>query len=68
MKPNLIFLDEPFSALDSFTAANLRQELLKVWHEENLTIVMVTHLIDEALQLGDRIAGEYSSTNALGHR
>lgn len=56
MKPNLIFLDEPFSALDSFTANKLRKELLEIWQQENLTIVMVTHLIEEALQLGDRIA------------
>lgn len=56
MKPSVIFLDEPFSALDSFTATKLRQELLNIWQQEQLTIVMVTHLIEEALQLGDRIA------------
>lgn len=56
MKPDIIFLDEPFSALDSFTAKKLRAELLQIWQEQKLTLVMVTHLIDEAVQLGDRIA------------
>ncbi|HEX3099499.1 MAG TPA: ABC transporter ATP-binding protein [Patescibacteria group bacterium] len=56
MKPSIIFLDEPFSALDSFTATKLRADLLKIWQEQNITLVMVTHLIDEAIQLGDRIA------------
>ncbi len=54
--PQVIFLDEPFSALDSFTANRLRSELLQIWQEHNLTIIMVTHLIEEALQLADRIA------------
>ena len=53
--PRVIFLDEPFSALDSFTAKALRQELLAVWKERHMTIIMVTHNIEEALELGDRI-------------
>ena len=53
--PDIIFLDEPFSALDSFTATQLRQELLRLWEGRGLTLVMVTHLIEEALLLGDRI-------------
>lgn len=56
INPDIIFLDEPFSALDSFTATKLRADLLKVWEERKITVVMVTHLIEEALQLGDRIA------------
>lgn len=56
MKPDIIFLDEPFSALDSFTATKLRADLLKIWQDQKLTLVMVTHLIDEAISLGDRIA------------
>jgi NitT/TauT family transport system ATP-binding protein len=55
INPEMIFLDEPFSALDSFTAKKLRAQLVEIWQETKLTIVMVTHLIDEALQLGDRI-------------
>ncbi len=55
-KPKIIFMDEPFSELDSFTAEELRQELLKIWRDTKLTIIMVTHLIEEALELADRIA------------
>ncbi len=53
--PDILFLDEPFSALDSFTAKRLRVELLDLWQERKFTAVVVTHLIEEALQLGDRI-------------
>ncbi len=55
INPKVIFLDEPFSALDSFTAKILREELLSIWHERKMTIIMVTHNIEEAIQLGDRI-------------
>src|SRR3989338_3568461 len=55
-KPKIIFMDEPFSELDSFTAEELRHELFEIWAERKPTIVMVTHLIDEALELADRIA------------
>jgi len=55
MKPQVLFLDEPFSALDSFTAAKLRSDLLHIWRERKLTLVMVTHLIEEAVELGDRV-------------
>ena len=55
-EPKVIFMDEPFSGLDSFTASELRRELLRIWQERKPTIVLVTHMIDEALELGDRIA------------
>jgi len=55
-RPKIIFMDEPFSELDSFTAEELRQEFLRIWAETRPTIVMVTHLIPEALELADRIA------------
>jgi len=54
--PKLLFMDEPFSALDSFTAKELREELLRVWEERKPTVIMVTHNINEAIELGDRIA------------
>lgn len=54
--PEIVFLDEPFSALDSFTARKLRLELLKLWQKQGVTVVMVTHLIEEAVELGSRIA------------
>lgn len=55
-EPKVIFMDEPFSELDSFTADELRKELLAIWAERKPTIVMVTHIIPEALELADRIA------------
>lgn len=54
--PKIIFMDEPFSELDSFTAEELRKELLRIWLQRKITVIMVTHLIDEALELADRIA------------
>lgn len=55
-QPKIIFMDEPFSALDSFTAEELRHEVLSIWEKTGTTIVMVTHLVSEALELADRIA------------
>ncbi len=54
--PKVIFMDEPFSELDSFTAEELRKELLDIWQEQKATIIQVTHIVAEALELGDRIA------------
>lgn len=54
--PKVIFMDEPFSSLDSFTAKELRQEILTIWQKTKTTMVMVTHLISEAIELADRIA------------
>lgn len=54
--PKIIFLDEPFSELDSFTAEELRKKLLSIWQERKMTIVMVSHIVEEALELADRIA------------
>ncbi len=54
--PKIIFMDEPFSEVDSFTAETLRQLTLDMWRDHRMTIAMVTHLIPEALQLADRIA------------
>ena len=54
--PKIIFMDEPFSELDSFTAEELRGEILQIWRERKPTIIMVTHIIEDALELADRIA------------
>lgn len=53
--PNTLLLDEPFSSLDEFTAEKLRSLLLSIWEKRKITIIMVTHLISEALQLSDKI-------------
>jgi ABC-type nitrate/sulfonate/bicarbonate transport system ATPase subunit len=55
-RPKIMFLDEPFSELDSFTAEALRKEVLDMWHQLKCTCIMVTHLIPEAIELADRIA------------
>lgn len=54
--PQVLLLDEPFSALDTFTAKTLRQELLKVWRARKMTVLMVTHLVEESVELADKIA------------
>lgn len=53
--PEVIFMDEPFSELDSFTAEELRNEILKIWQARRVTIVLVSHLVEEAVELGDTI-------------
>lgn len=58
VSPKILFMDEPFSALDVLTSENLRQELLMLWHEHKLpteSIVMVTHNIEEAVSMSDRL-------------
>lgn len=53
--PQILLMDEPFSSLDSFTAERLRDDLLNVWLKDKITIVMVTHLVDEAVEMSDRV-------------
>ncbi len=53
--PEILLLDEPFSALDVFTAKKLRADLLSVWKSRGLTVLMVSHLVEEAVELSDRI-------------
>ena len=53
--PQVLLLDEPFSALDPITTDDLHKDLLKIWKEQKLTIVMVSHSLEEAVVLADRI-------------
>jgi NitT/TauT family transport system ATP-binding protein len=55
LEPDVLFLDEPFSALDTFTRFHLQDELLRLWSEKNRTVVFVTHDIDEAVYLSQRV-------------
>ncbi len=55
IEPDILFMDEPFSSLDSFTANKLRHEMLNLWHKKHMTVVMVTHLVEEAVEMADRI-------------
>ncbi len=54
-RPILIFMDEPFGALDAQTREQLQDDFLKIWSQTRATVIFVTHSIDEALVLSDRI-------------
>ena len=55
IRPQVLILDEPFGALDAITKEELQDELLQIWQSHRLTILMITHDIDEALYLADRL-------------
>jgi NitT/TauT family transport system ATP-binding protein len=55
VEPSVLFMDEPFAALDAFTRLHLQDELLRLWQETRSTVVFVTHDLDEAIALGQRI-------------
>ncbi|XQQ06121.1 MAG: nitrate ABC transporter ATP-binding protein [Leptolyngbya sp. IPPAS B-1204] len=55
IRPEVLILDEPFGALDAITKEELQEELLKIWNHNRCTVLMITHDIDEALFLADRL-------------
>jgi ABC-type nitrate/sulfonate/bicarbonate transport system ATPase subunit len=55
VKPEILYMDEPFSALDALMSLRMRRELLRILAEERHTVVLITHDVDEALHLADRV-------------
>ncbi|OZI26878.1 sulfonate ABC transporter ATP-binding protein [Bordetella genomosp. 9] len=56
MQPSVLLMDEPFAALDALTRRKMQEELLALWNELRMTVLFVTHSIEEALVVGSRIA------------
>jgi NitT/TauT family transport system ATP-binding protein len=54
-KPDILLMDEPFGAVDAQTREQLQEELLKIWGQTDTTVIFVTHSIDEAVYLSDRV-------------
>ena len=55
IKPKVLLLDEPFGMLDSLTRGELQDILIEIWNREKITAVMITHDVDEAIFLADRV-------------
>jgi NitT/TauT family transport system ATP-binding protein len=55
MKPEIVLMDEPFAALDALTRQQMQEELLELWYQSQFTMIFVTHSIEEAILLGNRI-------------
>jgi nitrate/nitrite transport system ATP-binding protein len=71
LKPKMLLLDEPFGMLDSMTRVELQDVLIDVWSKEQITAVMVTHDVDEAIFLSDRVimmtGGPYAKVGDVAH-
>lgn len=53
--PKVLLLDEPLGALDAFTRMNLQDEIFQIWQKYNMTMIMVTHDVDEAIYMSDKV-------------
>ncbi|WP_455212153.1 ABC transporter ATP-binding protein [Kaarinaea lacus] len=65
MEPRLLLMDEPFGALDAITRESMNDELLRLWDELGQTVVFITHDIDEAVYLSDRIVVLHRPPNGI---
>jgi sulfonate transport system ATP-binding protein len=54
-RPRILLLDEPFGALDALTRSRMQQQLQRIWQQERITMILVTHDVDEAVFLGDEV-------------
>jgi NitT/TauT family transport system ATP-binding protein len=53
--PDIMLMDEPFAAIDAQTRLNLQEELIRIWSTQSVTVVFVTHSVEEAVFLADRV-------------
>jgi NitT/TauT family transport system ATP-binding protein/sulfonate transport system ATP-binding protein len=65
--PRVLLLDEPLGALDQFTRMRMQDEILRLWQARGTTMVLVTHDIDEAIYMSDRIAVMTPRPGTIGH-
>lgn len=66
-QPKILLLDEPLGALDALTRVHLQRELQRIWVQQRSTMIMVTHDVEEALYLGDRVIVMDARPGRIGH-
>ena len=63
-RPKMLLLDEPFGALDALTRPKLQQQVLDIWENQRQAVMMITHDVDEAIFMSDRVVMMTNSPNA----